>query len=405
MPPLGPYCAVSKENHHPMTDSIDLYPGGVLAPDIVPESDRELAAWRALNEVIDPEIRQPITVLGMVAGVAFHNDDVTVTIRLTIAGCPMQDTIQADVAEALQPVTDGNVSVRLSTMSPEQRVALQDNLTAARPKNPFGVESLTKVYAVASGKGGVGKSTLTANLAVGLAQRGLAVGLIDADIHGFSIPGLLGVTAKPTKVEDMIMPPIAYEVKVMSIGMFLDTDQPVAWRGPMLHRALEQFITDVYWGDLDVLLIDLPPGTGDIAISTAQLLPTAELLVITTPEHTAAQVAARAGQLSTQTSQPVAGVIENMGPLRLPDGTTLEVFGSGGGQAVSERLTKVLGQQVPLLGSIPLDPVLRADSEAGTPSVATSPQTSAGQALLGIVDQLATTPRGLSGRKLPVTPK
>src|SRR5690625_1483276 len=238
-------------------------------------------------------------------------------------------------------------------MSPEQRVALQDNLTAARPKNPFGVESLTKVYAVASGKGGVGKSTLTANLAVGLAQRGLAVGLIDADIHGFSIPGLLGVTAKPTKVEDMIMPPVAYGVKVMSIGMFLDTDQPVAWRGPMLHRALEQFITDVYWGDLDVLLIDLPPGTGDIAISTSQLLPNAQHLVITTPEHTAAQVAARAGQLSTQTSQPVAGVIENMGPLQLPDGTTLEVFGSGGGQAVSERLTRVLGQQVPLLGSIP----------------------------------------------------
>src|SRR5690625_3472379 len=170
-----------------MTDSIDLYPGGVLAPDIVPESDRELAAWRALSEVIDPEIRQPITVLGMVAGVAFHNDDVTVTIRLTIAGCPMQDTIQADVADALQPVTGGNVSVRLSTMSPEQRVAVQDILTAERPNTPCGVESLTKVYAVASGKGGVGKSTLTANLAVGLAQRGLAVGLLDADLHWFFI--------------------------------------------------------------------------------------------------------------------------------------------------------------------------------------------------------------------------
>src|SRR5690625_4874079 len=388
-----------------MTASTDLYPGGVLAPDVVPESSRELQAWQALREVIDPEIRKPITALGMVAAVEFEGEDIAVTIRLTIAGCPMQDTIHQDVATALQSVTDGSVSVRLSSMTPEQRVALQDNLTASRPKNPFGADSLTKVYAVASGKGGVGKSTITANLAVGLAQRGLSVGLIDADIHGFSIPGLLGVNSKPTKVEDMIMPPIAYGVKIMSIGMFLDTDQPVAWRGPMLHRALEQFITDVYWGDLDVLLIDLPPGTGDIAISTAQLLPTAELLVITTPEHTAAQVAARAGQLSTQTNQPVAGVIENMGPLQLPDGSFLEVFGSGGGQAVSERLTNVLEQPVPLLGSIPLDPVLRADSEAGTPSVATSPQTSAGQALLGIVDQLATTPRGLSGRKLPVTPK
>jgi len=388
-----------------MTASTDLYPGGVLAPDVVPESSRELQAWQALREVIDPEIRQPITALGMVAAVEFEGEDIAVTIRLTIAGCPMQDTIHQDVATALQSVTDGNVSVRLSSMTPEQRVALQDNLTASRPKNPFGADSLTKVYAVASGKGGVGKSTITANLAVGLAQRGLSVGLIDADIHGFSIPGLLGVNSKPTKVEDMIMPPIAYGVKIMSIGMFLDTDQPVAWRGPMLHRALEQFITDVYWGDLDVLLIDLPPGTGDIAISTAQLLPTAELLVITTPEHTAAQVAARAGQLSTQTNQPVTGVIENMGPMQLPDGTWLEVFGAGGGQAVSERLTNVLEQPVPLLGSIPLDPTLRADSEAGTPTVEVSQDAAAGRALQSIVDQLATTPRGLAGRKLPVSPK
>ena len=388
-----------------MTASTDLYPGGVLAPDVVPESSRELQAWQALREVIDPEIRQPITALGMVAAVEFEGEDIAVTIRLTIAGCPMQDTIHQDVATALQSVTDGSVSVRLSSMTPEQRVALQDNLTASRPKNPFGADSLTKVYAVASGKGGVGKSTITANLAVGLAQRGLSVGLIDADIHGFSIPGLLGVNSKPTKVEDMIMPPIAYGVKIMSIGMFLDTDQPVAWRGPMLHRALEQFITDVYWGDLDVLLIDLPPGTGDIAISTAQLLPTAELLVITTPEHTAAQVAARAGQLSTQTNQPVTGVIENMGPMQLPDGTWMEVFGSGGGQAVSERLTNVLEQSVPLLGSIPLDPTLRADSEAGTPTVEVSQDAAAGRALQSIVDQLATTPRGLAGRKLPVSPK
>ena len=386
-------------------NSTDLHPAGVLGPDVAPETRQHEAAWRALAGVIDPEIRQPITKLGMVSAVEFDQDDVTVTIRLTIAGCPMQDTIHTDVQNALASVTDGQVTVRLTSMTAEQRVALQDNLTASRPKNPFGKESLTKIYAVASGKGGVGKSTITANLAVGLADRGLSVGLIDADIHGFSIPGLLGVTAKPTKVEDMIMPPVAYGVKVMSIGMFLDTDQPVAWRGPMLHRALEQFVTDVYWGDLDVLLIDLPPGTGDIAISTAQLLPSAELLVITTPEHTAAQVAARAGQLSTQTSQPVSGVIENMGPMQLPDGTVIEVFGSGGGQAVSERLTDVLDQDIPLLGSIPLDPVLRADSENGTPSVVASPTSAAGSALGEIVATLAGTRRGLAGRKLPVSPK
>lgn len=201
------------------------------------------------------------------------------------------------------------------------------------------------------------------------------------------------------------MPPIAHEVKVMSIGMFLEADQPVAWRGPMLHRALEQFVTEVYWGDLDMLLIDLPPGTGDIAISTAQLLPNAELLVVTTPEHTAAQVAARAGQLSTQTEQPVAGVIENMGPMQLPDGTVIEVFGSGGGQAVSTRLSNVLDQQVPLLGSIPLDPVLRADSEQGTPCIIQSPTSAAGSALDEVVARLAGTPRGLAGKKLPVTPR
>ncbi|MDN6533424.1 MAG: Mrp/NBP35 family ATP-binding protein [Yaniella sp.] len=382
----------------------ELHPAGLLAPDVKPESEEQIAAWRALTTVIDPEIRQPITSLGMVSAVEFNeNRDITVVIRLTIAGCPMQDTIHNDVATALARVTAGEVSVRLTSMTPEQRVALQENLTANRPRNPFGKESLTKIFAVASGKGGVGKSTITANLAVGLAAHGLSVGLIDADIHGFSIPGLLGITTKPTKVEDLIMPPLAYGVKVMSIGMFLDTDQPVAWRGPMLHRALEQFVTDVYWGDLDVLLIDLPPGTGDIAISTAQLLPNAELLVITTPEHTAAQVAARAGQLSTQTEQPVSGVIENMGPMQLPDGTFIEVFGSGGGQAVSDRLSHVLDQDVPLLGSIPLDPVLRADSETGTPTIVISPESGAGQALGDIVARLASTPRGLSGRKLPVT--
>ncbi|MCK1812431.1 Mrp/NBP35 family ATP-binding protein [Micrococcus sp. XM4230A] len=258
---------------------------------------------------------------------------------------------------------------------------------------------------MASGKGGVGKSSVTANLAVALAARGLAVGLIDADVHGYSIPGLLGVTGTPTKLDRMILPPVVRDVKVISIGMFLDADRPVAWRGPMLHRALEQFVTDVHWGDLDVLLVDLPPGTGDIAISTAQLLPASELLVVTTPQHAAAQVAARAGQLAEQTGQTVAGVVENMGPMTLPDGTVLDVFGTGGGAEVAERLSGVLGTQVPLLGTVPLDPALRAGGDAGDPVVVSAPESPAGRALAEIAQRLAVRPRGLAGRPLPFTPR
>ncbi|MEX3566706.1 Mrp/NBP35 family ATP-binding protein [Micrococcus endophyticus] len=378
---------------------------GLHVPEV--RTDLERRVLDRLATVQDPEIRRPVTELGMVESVVeTAPGTVEVTVLLTIEACPLRGTIQGDVAAAVADVPGCDaVDVRTGVMSPERRLALQDALRAARPANPFGEGSLTRVLAVASGKGGVGKSSVTANLAVALAARGLAVGLIDADVHGYSIPGLLGVTASPTKLDRMILPPVVRDVKVISIGMFLDEDRPVAWRGPMLHRALEQFVTDVHWGDLDVLLVDLPPGTGDIAISTAQLLPASELLVVTTPQHAAAQVAARAGQLAEQTGQAVAGVIENMGPMTLPDGTVLDVFGAGGGQEVADRLARVLGSAVPLLGSVPLDPALRRGGDAGDPVVLSAPDSPAGRALAGVAERLAVRPRGLAGRRLPLSPR
>ncbi|QCU77702.1 DUF59 domain-containing protein [Citricoccus sp. SGAir0253] len=382
-------------------------PAGVPGPP-ADATALERAAWARLGGVLDPELRRPVTELGMVDAVTEDRatGHLVIGIRLTIAGCPLRDTITGDVERAMAGLEGcRGVEVVMAVMTPEQRAALKDRLTAGRPANPFGAQGLAKVYAVASGKGGVGKSTVTANLATALAARGLSVGLVDADIHGFSIPGLLGTTARPTRVDEMILPPVAHGVKVISIGMFLDADRPVAWRGPMLHRALEQFVTDVYWGDVDVLLVDLPPGTGDIAISAAQLLPTSELLVVTTPQQAAAQVAARAGELSEQTGQQVAGVVENMAAMTLPDGTVLDLFGSGGGQLVADRLTQSLGQPVPLLGSVPLDPVLRQDGDGGTPVVLAHPDSAAGAELRRIAGALAVRPRGLAGMRLPVSPR
>ncbi|MDO5635161.1 MAG: P-loop NTPase [Micrococcus sp.] len=374
------------------------------------EGELAAAVHVGLAEVIDPEIRRPITELGMVAAVVQTADDaVAVTLRLTIAGCPLKGTLEADALRAALAVPGcTHAEVSLDVMTPEQRRALQEQLRGARPVNPFGPGTLTRVIGVASGKGGVGKSTVTANLAVALAARGLRVGLIDADVHGFSIPGLLGTRDTPTRVEDMILPPVAHGVKVISIGMFLDEDRPVAWRGPMLHRALEQFVTDVFWGDLDILLIDLPPGTGDIAISAAQLLPTSELLVVTTPQQAAAHVAARAGALALQTEQSVLGVVENMGPMTLPDGTVLDVFGSGGGTDVAERLSEVLSTQngavhVPLLGTVPLDTAIRTGGDDGAPAVLQSPASPGAAALAAIAETLAVRPTSLRGKSLPVS--
>jgi len=264
--------------------------------------------------------------------------------------------------------------------------------------------SLTRVYAVASGKGGVGKSTVTVNLAAALAARGLAVGIVDADIYGHSVPRMMGTTDRPTQVDSMILPPIAHEVKVISVAQFTQGNTPVVWRGPMLHRALQQFLSDVFWGDLDVLLLDLPPGTGDVAISVAQLVPAAEILVVTTPQAAAAEVAERAGAIALQTRQRIVGVVENMAGLPLPDGTTLALFGEGGGRQVAERLTRAIGAEVPLLGQIPLDPQLVAAGDSGVPLVLSAPDSVAGRELRGVADQLAVRRRGLAGMSLGLDP-
>ena len=368
------------------------------------------ALHAALATVIDPELRRPITELGMVESVS--SDDagaVRVAVLLTIAGCPLRETITKDATDALIRV-DGvtAVDVELKVMTPAQREALKEQLRG--PGGQRGIPftkpgSLTKVYAVASGKGGVGKSSVTVNLACALAAQGLRVGIVDADVHGFSVPALMGITQKPTQVDDMILPPVAYGVKVISIGMFVSGNQPVAWRGPMLHRALEQFLTDVYFGDLDALFLDLPPGTGDIAISVAQLLPNAEILVVTTPQAAAADVAERAGTIATQTGQKVAGVIENMSYLEMPDGGRMELFGSGGGAILAERLSAAVGSDVPLLGQIPLDIRLREGGDAGHPVVLAAPETAAAKAMEGIASSLATRPRGLSGMPLGIQPR
>lgn len=364
----------------------------------------------ALATVIDPELRRPITELGMVDSVQVADDGkVTVAVLLTIAGCPLRDTITADSQKALSSVPGvTTVDVQLKVMDQAQRDALKEKLRGpgGQRRIPFNEpDSLTKVYAVASGKGGVGKSSVTVNLATALAARGLRVGIVDADVYGFSVPALLGITQKPTQVDDMILPPVAYGVKVISIGMFVTGNQPVAWRGPMLHRALEQFLTDVYFGDLDALFLDLPPGTGDIAISVAQLLPKAEILVVTTPQAAAADVAERAGAIATQTGQKIAGVIENMSYLEMPDGGRMELFGSGGGTVLTERLSATVGADVPLLGQIPLDIQLREGGDAGVPVVLGRPGTAAASALAGIAGRLAAAPRGLAGMKLGLQPR
>ncbi|HHU10702.1 MAG TPA: Mrp/NBP35 family ATP-binding protein [Intrasporangiaceae bacterium] len=367
------------------------------------------ALMAALSTVDDPEIRKPITELGMVDSVTVDDDGrVALTILLTVAACPLKDTLTKDSTAALLKVPGVTaVDVTLGVMTDEQRSALRQQLRGGAPEKeiPFAKPgSLTRVYAVASGKGGVGKSSVTANLAAAMADSGLRVGVVDADIYGFSIPRMLGVEHRPTQVDDMIMPPLAHDVKVISIGMFVPGNQPVVWRGPMLHRALQQFLADVFWGDLDVLLLDLPPGTGDVAISIAQLIPTAEILVVTTPQQAAAEVAERAGSIALQTHQRIVGVVENMSWLELPDGTRQELFGSGGGQQVAESLTRSIGAEVPLLGQIPLDVTLREGSDTGTPVVLGHPTSPAAVALRGIAKGLSTRARGLAGRSLGLTP-
>jgi ATP-binding protein involved in chromosome partitioning len=372
----------------------------------VPSQDTLLAA---LSHVIDPEIRQPVTELGMVESVGVDESGLaSVTILLTVSGCPLKDSLTKDTTAALLTVEGvTSVNVTLGVMSDEQRAELRTRLRGGNAERevPFAQpNSLTRVYCVASGKGGVGKSSVTVNLAVAMAQDGLRVGVVDADIYGFSVPRMLGTTQRPTSVDDMILPPLAHDVKVISIGMFVPGNQPVVWRGPRLHHALQQFLSDVYWGDLDVLLLDLPPGTGDIAMSVAQLIPTAEILIVTTPQKAASEVAERAGSIALHTHQRIAGVIENMSWLELPDGTRHEVFGAGGGQIVADSLARAVGAPVPLLGQIPLDTLLREGADIGMPVVLSDPNSPSAVVLRGIASSLSTRARGLAGRSLGLTP-
>ncbi|MFC9764917.1 Mrp/NBP35 family ATP-binding protein [Rhodococcus jostii] len=367
----------------------------------------ESAVRSALARVQDPEIRKPITELGMVKSIDIASDDsVDIAIYLTTAGCPMRTEISDRVTKAVADVPGvGAIRVELDVMSDEQRTELRKSLRgdSAEPVIPFAQPgSLTRVYAVASGKGGVGKSSVTVNLAAALASRGLSVGVLDADIYGHSVPRMLGTDAKPTQVERMIMPPVAHDVKMISIAQFTQGNTPVVWRGPMLHRALQQFLADVFWGDLDVLLLDLPPGTGDVAISVAQLIPGAEILVVTTPQQAAAEVAERAGAIALQTRQRIVGVVENMSWMDMPDGSRMDIFGSGGGQAVADRLTKAVGAKVPLLGQIPLEQAVREGGDGGVPIVLGHPDSPAATALRDIADKLAVRKRGLAGMSLGI---
>lgn len=367
--------------------------------------------WSALGKVIDPEIRLPLAELDMLdEPVIDATGNVSQRVKLTVVGCPASDKIERDVRAAIASVAGvGEIQVQLDVMTPAERETLVANLRGNKPArvNPFDTDSLTHVLLIGSGKGGVGKSSLTANLAVALAARGQKVGLIDADIFGFSIPGQLGLDnsrpdGRPTRVGELMLPPVAHGVKVISIGMFLDGNQPVAWRGPMLHRAIQQFLTDVFWGDLDYLLVDLPPGTGDIAISLGQLLPTAKSIVVTTPQVAAAEVAERSGAVGLQTGQAILGVIENMSWLEQSDGTRLNIFGEGGAATVAERLAELSGSAVEVLGQIPISVALREGSDGGFPVVLSKPSDAASLAISSLAEKLLRIPRGLAGKKLNV---
>jgi len=380
-----------------------------------PDLDRINAALATVN---DPEIKRPITELNMVEDVAIGDDGaVTVRVLLTVAGCPLKDTITRDVTAAVSPIPGvTGVRVEMGVMSPEQRGELQQSLRGGQAQRdiPFArPDSLTKVYAIASGKGGVGKSSVTVNLALSLAAQGLKVGVVDADIYGHSVPAMLGVAdSRPTQVEDLIMPvPTPSGVSVISIGQLKPRrDQVVAWRGPMLDRALVQMLADVYWGDLDALLLDLPPGTGDVAISLGQHLPNAEVIVVTTPQEAAAEVAERAGTMASMMHQRVIGVVENMSYLPCPHCAAegkdhrLEVFGTGGGARVADTLTRRFGYDVPVLGEIPLDIALREGGDTGTPIVAADPTAPAATAIAAIAAGLVGRGRNLAGMQLGLTP-
>jgi len=349
-----------------------------------PDRDEVL---KALENVIDPELRRSVTELDMVRDVLVEDDgSVSVTIALTVVGCPLRDSFTEQVTRHVGQVP-GVTRVRLGfdVMTPEEKAALVSRLRGGHPERTPSLEPGTRVLAVASGKGGVGKSTLTVNLAYALSLQGEQVGILDADVYGHSIPHMLGIRQKPIAVDDMIVPPVRGDLKLMSIGFFLDENAPVMWRGPMLHRALEQFLSDVHWGELDTLLVDMPPGTGDVAMSLGQLLPRSEALVVTTPQPAAQQVAVRAAQMAQKTGMRLVGAVENMSYLA---GTGQELFGSGGGQALAAEIG------IPLLGRIPLDPALREAADEGVPILEAAPESEAAVAIGGLADAVAATRAG-----------
>jgi ATP-binding protein involved in chromosome partitioning len=345
------------------------------------------AVLRALEGVIDPELKRSVIELDMVRNVAIDGADVAVTIALTVPGCPLRASFEEQVEEALRPV-DGISSVTLDfdVLTPEEREALTAKLRGHVAERTPGVsvDASTRVIAVASGKGGVGKSSLTANLAAAFSRLGHRTGVLDADVYGYSIPTMLGIRQRPVAVDKMIVPPVRGDLKVMSIGFFLDDNSPVMWRGPMLHRALEQFLSDVHWGELDTLVVDMPPGTGDVAISLGQLLPRAEAVVITTPHRAAQQVAVRAAHMARKTNMRLLGVVENMS---FRAGSGEELFGSGGGDALAKEV------ETALLGRIPFDPRLAALADEGEPIVLVEPGAEVSQAIMGLAEAIAATRR------------
>ena len=359
----------------------------------------EAQVREALHQVRDPEIGRPIDELGMLDGVAVEGDAVRVDVLLTIAGCPLQDRITGDVKAALAPLGVTSVDVRMRPMSEEQRAGLVAELRggAAPEQRTFFTSDDTVVIAVASGKGGVGKSSVTVNLACALAADGHRVGVLDADVWGFSVPRMMGVSGKPVGFNDMILPLESHGVKIISMGFFVPEETPVIWRGPMLHKAIEQFLGDVYWGDVDFLLCDLPPGTGDVSISLASFLPGASMLVVTTPQEAARKVAERAGKMAERTNLRPVGVIENMSWFVCPHcGEREPIFGEGGGAEAAETLG------VPLLAQVPLMPALRAGGDAGMPIVISDPDSPAGEALRDAARELARATRTKVGKPLPL---
>jgi ATP-binding protein involved in chromosome partitioning len=342
---------------------------------------------RALEGVIDPELKRSVVELDMVRTVGVEGPDVAVTIALTVPGCPLRASFEEQVEEALRPIEGiRSVTLDFDVLSPEERQALTAKLRGDVAERTPGVsvDATTRVIAVASGKGGVGKSSLTANLAAAFSRLGHKTGVLDADVYGYSIPTMLGISQRPIAVDKMIVPPVRRDLKVMSIGFFLDDNSPVMWRGPMLHRALEQFLSDVHWGELDTLVVDMPPGTGDVAISLGQLLPRAEAVVVTTPHRAAQQVAVRAAHMARKTNMRLLGVIENMS---FRAGTGEELFGSGGGDALAAEV------ETELLARIPFEPRLAALADEGEPIVLAEPDAEVSQAIMGLAEAIAATKR------------